>query len=126
MGEYTIIRDLTTEEVINEIWKKGTVVEGYDSDIYRKDAAGAWIMRSMYGKRTSLGWEIDHVYPCEKGGLNHLVNLRPMHWRNNVSKADDYPGYTSVVTATGNSNEYKDEYRTVSDALRQKLDALYD
>lgn len=126
MDEYTIISDLTTDEAINEVWKKGTIVEGYDSDIYRKDAAGAWIMRSMYGKRTGLGWEIDHVYPSEKGGLNHLVNLRPMHWRNNVSKSDDYPGYTSVVTATGNSNEYKDEYRTVNDTLRQKLDALYD
>lgn len=126
MNEYTIIDDLTKEDVINEIWKKGTIVEGYDPDIYRKDAVGAWIMRSMYGKRTGLGWEIDHVYPKVKGGQNHLINLRPMHWRNNLTKADDYPGYTSAITAMGNSNEYKEECHIVNESLRQKLASLYD
>lgn len=126
MNDNFIIDDLTQEEVISLIWNKGTQVDGYDPEVYRKDAAGAWIMRSMHGKRSGLGWEIDHVFPKERGGQNHYINLRPMHWRNNLSKSDDYPSYKIAVSSVGNNNEYKDEYRTVNEKLRNKLAKLYD
>ena len=86
------ISDLTTPEAIQRIWEKGIIVDGYNASLYRQDFAGAWISREAYGDTDNiLGWEIDHVYPEELGGGNHIENLRPMNWRNNRSKGTDYP-----------------------------------
>ena len=96
------ISDLTTPEAIQRIWEKGIIVDGYNASLYRQDFAGAWISREAYGDTDNiLGWEIDHVYPDELGGGNHIENLRPMNWRNNRSKGTDYPHYTAVVTSKG-------------------------
>ena len=35
-----------TEEQIQEVWNRATVVEGFDKNRYRKDACGAWIIRN--------------------------------------------------------------------------------
>lgn len=92
----------------------------------RQDFAGAWISREAYGDTDNiLGWEIDHVYPEELGGGNHIENLRPMNWRNNRSKGTDYPHYTAVVTSEENKNIYRDTACTVSDALQTTLQKLY-
>ena len=98
-----------SDSQIKQIWdEKGIIVEGYDKDLYRKDAAGAWIAFSMYGNRDSvLGWEIDHVWPKSKGGGEHPENLRPLNWRNNDSKGDDYPVYRTAIIAEGNKNVQK-------------------
>lgn len=34
---------------------------------------------------------IDHIIPKSKGGTDHPVNLRLLHWRCNVAKADSLP-----------------------------------
>lgn len=48
-----------------------------------------------------------------------------MHWRNNVSKGDDYPIYNREVTSDGTKNiESIKEYR-VNFETQQKVDALY-
>lgn len=114
-----------TEESIQKVWNKGTTVEGYDKDKYRKDCCGAWMQRDLYGKEETYGWEIDHVYPSAKGGENHLVNLRPMQWENNRSKSDDYPSYTSSVTSKDNHNVDKESQKTINKALLTKLRSLY-
>lgn len=78
-----------TEEQIQKVWEKATVVGGNDSNVYRKDECGAWIARKQYGNRnSSYGWEIDHIKPQSKGGGDELSNLRPLQWENNMSKSD--------------------------------------
>ena len=75
-----------TDEMIQDVWEKGTVVKGFNKGKYRKDQCGAWIKRDKYGERSSsYGWEIDHISP---GGTDTLGNLRPLQWQNNVDKSD--------------------------------------
>lgn len=84
-----------------------TVVYGYDPDVCRKDAAGAWIKRSEYGDRSSkasYGWEADRIVPLSSGSPDVLENLQPLQWANNVTKGDDYPNWKPAVTSDGNRN----------------------
>jgi len=114
-----------TTEDINIVWAKGTKVEGYDEDKYRKDACGAWIMRDKFGEIHNFGWEIDHIYPLSQGGDNKLENLRPMHYLNNRSKASDYPRYKVAITSNGTRNEETDKYIIVNEQTQKKLFTLY-
>lgn len=92
-----------TDDVILAVWKKGKVVPGYDSSLYRKDDCGAWMKFKEYGTRTSIyGWEIDHITPESKGGSNSLYNLRPLQWENNVAKSNGR--LSCAVSANGNEN----------------------
>ena len=126
MEPYDLCEDLQCPEVEQAVWDKALVVEGYDKTLYRKDFAGAWIMRSERGNTDSpYGWEIDHVYPEALGGENHFINLRPMHWRNNRSKSDDYPRYKAVVVSENNGNVERDTPCKVNDKLVAELNALY-
>lgn len=115
------------EELIARVWAKGRKLDGMNPDLFRKDPCGAIIARTQYGSRTAaFGWEVDHVYPVSKGGDDNIANLRPMHWRNNASKGDDYPVYYREVTLDGSKNiESRKEYR-VNDDTQQKLAELYD
>ena len=75
-----------TDSDIKLVWEKGEVIPNFDSNKYRKDACGAWMTRIEYGNRNSdYEWEIDHISP---GGPDHLSNLRPLHWINNLEKSD--------------------------------------
>ena len=115
-----------SDSTIKQVWDKGIIVEGYDKDLYRRDAAGAWIAFNSYGNRDSvLGWEIDHVWPQSKGGDDRIENLRPMNWRNNESKGDDYPVYNTAVVAVEDKNIFKIESRTINDSLQSILFNLY-
>lgn len=125
MDDYAIC-DISREDVIEEVWEKGLVVEGYNPDLYRKDFAGAWMSRSAYGDKDSLlGWEIDHVYPVSLGGQNHFVNLRPMNIRNNRSKGNSYPRYAYALKADGNQNVESDGFCVVRDTLQDILKEIY-
>ncbi|WP_291530154.1 HNH endonuclease [Bacteroides sp. UBA939] len=124
MSEY--IQDLNNPQAIQEIWEKGIIVEGYNEDLYRQDFAGAWISRDAYGDTDSMfGWEIDHVYPTVRGGKNHIENLRPMNWRNNRSKGDDYPQYIAEITSENNKNIKTRTTCTVNSQLQATLKAIY-
>lgn len=77
-----------SDELIQKVWEKGTIVPGREPSQIRKDVCGALISRSKYGDRSSrynLGWEIDHIVP---GGPDDLSNLRPLQWYNNASRQD--------------------------------------
>ena len=79
-------------EVLKEkVWAKGKKVRGKNPNLYRKDKFNSVIFKTSYGKRTSMGWEIDHSVPLKKGGTNTLRNLQPLHWLNNRLKGTKYP-----------------------------------
>lgn len=74
---------------IQNVWNKAKSIIGYDSSIYRRDACGALIQFSKHGDRNALyGWEIDHIIPAILNGPDDLINLQPLHWKNNVEKGD--------------------------------------
>ena len=95
-----------SEDTVQKVWEKGTVVANNDPNIWRQDQCGAWISRRYYGNRDSqYGWEIDHIKPESEGGEGELSNLRPLQWENNASKQAGR--LTCPVTASGNKNVHK-------------------
>lgn len=123
-----------TEEQIQEAWNRANVVDGYDKSRYRKDACGAWIIRNKYGDADSLyGWVVDHIVPRsllrEKGisesMIDNSLNLRALQHENNVSKSDDYPSYTAVVTSEGAENVRAWKFLEVNKKKQESLKKLY-
>ncbi len=87
--------------MIENVWEKGTSVEGNDATIWRKDECGAWIQRSMYGDRASqYGWVIDLISPDDP---EELSNLRPLHWKNCAGKCGGK--LVRRITANGIDNK---------------------
>lgn len=123
-----------SEEQIQYVWNRATIVNGFDKSRFRKDACGAWIMWDKYGDNDSLyGWEIDHIVPkalleekgyCQKD-IDNRDNLRALQHENNVSKGDDYPSYTSVVTSEGSENVTMMKFLEVNVKKQEMLRALY-
>ena len=123
-----------TEEQKKAYWERTNIVDGEDKQEVRRDASGAIIHYSDYKNRDSdYGWEIDHIYPkslleeaqVPEDLINNSLNLRPMNWRNNVSKGSDYPSYTTVFTAQGNVNIERKGTRVVNADVQEKLKELY-
>lgn len=114
--------------LIQQVWEKGKVVTGHDPEKIRKDSADAWIFRDKYSLETAGGWTIDHIYPLAKGGDNNLLNLRPLHWKNNQSKADDFPVYKTEASCKADGsigNELKAQKFEITEDFQQKLRQLY-
>ena len=90
-----------TEQEKRAAWNKAREVDGYDKNMFRKDACGAWIAWSKYGARDNdYGWEIDHIYPVERGGDNHPENLQTVTliWKSVVHVICDVPFTTQPST----------------------------
>lgn len=101
-----------SEDVKLKVWAKAKVVPGYNSNIYRKDFAGAWIKYEDYGKTssdTNFGWEIDHKRPVSKGGSDDLSNLEPLQWCNNRTKGDEYPEFKTSISSENTHNIHKEQ-----------------
>jgi 5-methylcytosine-specific restriction endonuclease McrA len=83
--------------VIDAVWEKAHPIIGSNPDKFRKDACGAVMVKSSFGRDSQFGWEIDHILPISKGGKDDLHNLQPLHWKNNEGKADDHPDWICVI-----------------------------
>jgi 5-methylcytosine-specific restriction endonuclease McrA len=70
------------------VWNKGKKIRGKSPNRYRKDVLGNIMYYSSYGKKSEMGWEIDHSKPQSKGGTNHLNNLQPLNTRANRKKGN--------------------------------------
>ena len=92
-----------SNETIQKVWGKGSIVSGANINQWRKDQCYAWIGWEYYGNRSSIyGWEIDHIKPESEGGSDDLSNLRPLQWENNASTQAGR--LTCSVTSSGNQN----------------------
>ncbi len=77
---------------VGAVWNKGRVVPNFDQNVWRWDCYGAVMKRSEYGNCNSkFGWEIDHIYPKERGGSEDLSNKQPLQWENNRKKGQTVP-----------------------------------
>lgn len=122
-----------TEELKQKVWKQGREADGFDPEKVRMDACNAFMIYDDYDKQSIYGWQIDHVCPkslLESLGyaediIDNIKNLRPMQWQNNLSKSDDYPSYTSVVTSDGEKNIEREESKIVNAVRQQKIQSLY-
>lgn len=92
------------DKIIDAVWEKAKIVEGYNPDIWRQDFAKAWIRKDLYGAKHPFGWAIDHIKPISKNGTSDIPNLEPLQWQNNIQKGDNYPEFNTVVTSVGNKN----------------------
>ena len=90
-----------------QVWNQAVTVEGRNPDIWRKDFAGAWIRRDQYGVSGKFGWVVDHIKPRSLGGDDAIDNLRALHWRNNMSKGNNYIEVETCITSKGFDNVYK-------------------
>lgn len=84
---------------VAQVWLKALPVRGQDPRRIRADVRGAWIAFAEFGRRSPLGWEIDHLRPVARGGVDEAANLQALHWANNRSKGEDWPIWEGAITA---------------------------
>lgn len=80
-----------SKSVIQAVWEKSRCISHKDGNFYRKDALGNVIHRSLYGRDTPMGWEIDHITPKSRGGSDHIDNLESIHTAANRKKRIKFP-----------------------------------
>lgn len=94
-----------SKQILDEIWEKHAIpVSGYSPDKWRKDFAGAWLLRDQYGLSSEYGWDVCHLVPASNGGTDDIDNLYPIHWENHRMKSNKYPVIMTAVTAEGEKN----------------------
>lgn len=96
--------NIYSNETLLAVWLKAEEVNGYDSRIWRKDLAGAWIRYDHFGMKDTFGWQIDHRLPRSRGGTDNIRNFFPLQRENNLEKSDEYPYFSTKITSNGNEN----------------------
>lgn len=94
-----------SQNQIDQVWNKASIITGENPNVWRQDTCGAWINKESYGTEDKFGWEIDHKHPVAKGGSDNLSNLQPLHWKNNRNKGDSTSGNYCCVWSEGNTNK---------------------
>jgi hypothetical protein len=73
-------------------WHRAVEIPGFDPARYRKDRFGRWIAWAEYGQYTMYGWEIDHIIPQSRAGLDIAANFAATHWKANRAKSNFFVG----------------------------------
>lgn len=123
------------DDQIQTAWVKASIIEGQNPEEWRKDSCGAVIRRSRYGDTDDdFGWQVDHIFPqvmLEANDvpnvlIDHDENLRAMHWRNNISKSNNYPRYESVTSSrNGRNNIEENKTMKVNQYVQGQIERLY-
>lgn len=71
------------------VWNKAKEIRGKDSKLYRQDSYGNTMYYPSYGKKSPMGWEMDHITPKSKEGSNAVINLQAMNRSVNRQKSND-------------------------------------
>ncbi|MEZ3518017.1 HNH endonuclease signature motif containing protein [uncultured Duncaniella sp.] len=95
------------DKLIESVWNRARQIEHRNPDVWRQDFAGAWIRRDQYGVMSKFGWVIDHIKPKSMNGDDSLDNLQALHWKNNISKGNNYLEVETCVTSEGLDNIHK-------------------
>ena len=90
-----------SEEMVQQVWEKGEILSHINPRDFRSDKCGKMIQRNQYGKQNGNGWEIDHIFPVDRGGLDDIENLQPLAWKNNRGKSNSYPNWTCISGSAG-------------------------
>jgi len=76
-------RRFTADERLR-VWLKGVPAAGLNIAFWRFDIDGNLMCWTDYENADSVhAWEIDHIVPLDRGGTNHVDNLRPLHCSRN-------------------------------------------
>lgn len=95
---------ILTRRQIDRLWEKAIPDSLRDPREYRKDFAGAWIRRDMFGYQSPFGWMVSRIRPVKDGGTDDIDNLIPCHWRNKRMKGADFPEFKSIISSIGTHN----------------------
>ena len=95
------------DKLIESVRNRAGQIEHRNPDVWRQDFAGAWIRRDQYGVMSKFGWVIDHIKPKSMNGDDSLDNLQALHWKNNISKGNNYLEVETCVTSEGLDNIHK-------------------
>lgn len=95
------------DKLIESVWNRARQIEHRNPDVWRQDFAGAWIRRDQYGVMSKFGWVIDHIKPKSMNGDDSLDDLQALHWKNNISKGNNYLEVETCVTSEGLDNIHK-------------------
>ena len=79
---------MASEKEKRAVWNKAKKVRGKDPVTHRKDPYGNLIYYDSYGKKTAMGWEIDHIKPKSRGGSNATVNKQALKTEINRTKSN--------------------------------------
>jgi len=82
---------------LKTIWNKSKKVKGKDPNKYRVDPCGRIMYQGSYGKKTPMGWEVDHKTSKKDGGSNHITNLQAANWITNRIKGSKSKNYCKTT-----------------------------
>ena len=88
-----------SEQLKRDVWGKGRIVPDkgnahWDPAEWRYDCCGKPIKYTEHGNiKSDVGWEIDHIKPVARGGIDAIDNLQPLQWEKNREKGDTFPWY---------------------------------
>ena len=84
----SVDRDTNLRTKKEMVWEAAATIPGKNPKTHRQDAFGNPMFWRSYGKRTPMGWMLDHIWPVSKGGSNELKNIQALQTAENTNKSN--------------------------------------